>query len=203
MVEPDTVIIERNWNDALTIESIEIGKKYQKITMTNDSGTILKELSDEETRKNSISNRIALNLAKVGVNLENLFQNARDIEWAIIGDKIFLLQSRPITSLDNWTDFELTYELDSIVPVENDILTFANVGEVFPGVTSPLTISTFIYLLNCSLNNNFKMPSIVPYCDIHIHTSSMRITINYLNVSDDFLKYFNSNNSTLLTKMNE
>ncbi|XP_043470368.1 uncharacterized protein LOC122503758 [Leptopilina heterotoma] len=181
MVEPDTVIIERNWNDALTIESIEIGKKYQKITMTNDSGTILKELSDEETRKNSISNRIALNLAKVGVNLENLFQNARDIEWAIIGDNIFLLQSRPITSLDNWTDFELTYELDSIVPVENDILTFANVGEVFPGVTSPLTISTFIYLLNCSLNNNFKMPSIVPYCDIHIHASSMRITINYLN----------------------
>lgn len=188
MVEPDTVIIERDWNDILTIESIEIGKKYQKITMTKESGTIIKELSDEEIRKNSISNRIALNLAKVGVNLENLFQNARDIEWAIIDEKIFLLQSRPITSLDNWTDFELTHELDSIAPVENDILTFANVGEVFPGVTSPLTISTFVKLLNISVNNNFKKPSIVPYFDNHLHISSMRITINYLNVSDDFLK---------------
>lgn len=188
MVEPDTIIIERDWNDTLTIESIEIGKKYQKIIMTEDSGTIVKELNDDETRKNSISNRVALNLAKVGVHLENLFQNARDIEWAIISDKIFLLQSRPITTLDNWTDFELTHELDSIVPVENDILTFANVGEVFPGVTSPLTISTFIYYLNNSVSDNFKKPSLVPYCDDHIHVSSMRITINYLNVSNDFLK---------------
>ncbi|XP_033208462.1 putative phosphoenolpyruvate synthase isoform X2 [Belonocnema kinseyi] len=181
MVEPDTIIFERDWNDTLTIKSIAVGKRFQKITMTENSGTGLIELTEEEINKSSLSNQIALNLAKVGIQLENIFQSSRDIEWAIVGDKIFLLQSRPITSLDNWTDFELTHELDSIVPVENDILTFANVGEVLPGVLSTLTLSTFVVYLNGVVNGNFNKPSIIPYIEHNIHISSMRITLNYMN----------------------
>lgn len=187
-MEPDTLILERDWNDTLTIKSIEVGKKSQKITMTENSGTTLNELTEDEMRKSSISNQIALNLAQVGMQLENIFQSSRDIEWAIIGDEIFLLQSRPITSLDNWTDFELTHELDSTVPVENDILTFANVGEVLPGVLSTLTLSTFVVYLSGVVNGNFNKPSIIPYCEHNIHISSMRITLNYMNVGIDFLK---------------
>ena len=186
MVEPDTIILQRDWNDTLTIKNIEVGKKSKKITMTENSGTALKELTEKEIKESSLRNQDALKLAKVGIQLENIFQSYRDIEWAIIGDKIFLLQSRPITSLDNWTDFELTHELDSTVPLPNDILTFANVGEVLPGVLSTLTLSTFAVYLNGSVNGNFKKPSIIPYCEYNIHISSMRITLNYMNVSINF-----------------
>ena len=187
MVEPDTIVLQRDWNDTLSIRSIEIGKKSQKIIMTENSGTSVNKLSDEEIKKSSLSEQVAIKVAKVGLHLENVYQSPRDIEWAIIGDKIFLLQSRPITALENWTDFELMHELDFAAPLENDIFTFANVGEVFPGVTSPLTLSTFVVLLNNSINENFKKPSIVPCCDYHIHVTSMRVTINYFNVSVYFL----------------
>lgn len=43
---------------------------------------------------------------------------------------LYLLQSRPITTLTNWTDFELTHEQDTPVITENSLYTIANTGEV-------------------------------------------------------------------------
>lgn len=37
-------------------------------------------------------------LAKIGLLVENRFQSPQDIEWAIRGGKVYLLQSRPITA---------------------------------------------------------------------------------------------------------
>ena len=38
-------------------------------------------------------------LVALGVRLEQIFGSPQDIEWCIRGSEIFLLQSRPITSL--------------------------------------------------------------------------------------------------------
>ena len=43
-------------------------------------------------------------------------------------DVIYLLQSRPITSFQAWTDYELTHEFDSAMSSRYDITTKANVG---------------------------------------------------------------------------
>lgn len=43
---------------------------------------------------------------------------------------IYLLQSRPITTLNLYTNFELQHELDTPIMSGDEYSTFANVGEV-------------------------------------------------------------------------
>ena len=59
------------------------------------------------------------------------FGRPQDIEWAIEGGKLFLLQSRPITSL------ERTADPDGVVNIWDD----SNIAESYNGVTTPLTFS--------------------------------------------------------------
>ncbi len=61
-----------------------------------------------------------------------------DMEWAIDHDGILhWLQVRPITTLD-----DVHYnEFDAVKGVSNDIWTLGNIGEMMPGVATPLTYS--------------------------------------------------------------
>lgn len=153
-----------------------IGSKEQKISLKGDVVTRC-TLSDQETRKISISDAIALRLAKVGLHLELLFGSARDVEWAVVGEQIFLLQARPITTINAWTDFELMHELDSEVPSDVDLMTFANVEEVLPHPVSPLSSSTIIKILNLAVGTKYKFDC------TYLHMVGMRCAMNYFNVS--------------------
>jgi len=59
------------------------------------------------------------------------FGRPQDIEWAIAGDSLYLLQSRPITSLSGQTDPDGAWQL-----WDN-----SNIAESYSGVTTPLTFS--------------------------------------------------------------
>lgn len=61
-----------------------------------------------------------------------------------------------MTSLDSWTDYELKHEFDSSILTAADHVTKANTGEVFPGATSPLGISTVGRLLDCGVQSVMK-----------------------------------------------
>lgn len=45
-----------------------------------------------------LTDEIVLSLARLGREIEGLFGESRDIEWAIADDKIWILQARPITA---------------------------------------------------------------------------------------------------------
>lgn len=111
LVDPDTLIIERSRTDTLSLKSSTIGKKSQKVGITSDGGTHCLGLSRQESDQLSVSLDLAMRLADIGVSLDKLYGAARDIEWAVVKDQVYLLQSRPVTALDAWTDFELTHEL--------------------------------------------------------------------------------------------
>ncbi|KYN05755.1 putative phosphoenolpyruvate synthase, partial [Cyphomyrmex costatus] len=176
MIEPDTLTIHRKWDNTLTIDSSEPGSKKHKILLDDDDGVIMSDLSEQEINKISISDTSALRLAKIGLHLESLFGSARDVEWAIVGEQIYMLQARPITTIKAWTDFEIMHELDSGVPCDVDLMTFANVGEVLPYPISPLSISTIMKVLNlslCAKFNNFDC--------YYLHMNNMRCLMNYLD----------------------
>ncbi|CAG2169872.1 unnamed protein product, partial [Oppiella nova] len=68
--------------------------------------------------------------------------NARDIEWGIKGGQIFMLQSRPVTNLDNsYTDYEIMHEVDTPHQTEFEIYSRAHWGENFPGASSWLVFT--------------------------------------------------------------
>jgi len=161
MAEPDTIRLNVNIesNSLLKqrkikdIENIQIGSKLKKITMNNnnESGTI--ELSTTNTDECCLSESECLSLGNIALKVHKYYGNPRDIEWGIRKNEIYLLQSRPITNLDNsWTEWEIMHDLDSGQQSEKEYLSRANVGEVFPGASSHLCLS---WLDNCWNGNSF------------------------------------------------
>ena len=69
---------------------------------------------------------------------------------------ISIEKARPVTALDAWTDFELRHEFDSPILTNSDYFTKANTGEVAPGATSPLTVSTTIRILDLNFQTIVK-----------------------------------------------
>lgn len=138
--EPDTFLVKRSNKDGLEILGSKAGAKKLLIEMDDD--TSIKEVEMDAGKKNQLclSEDVVLKIAKLGVVMEKFFGTPRDIEFAVTSDKkIYLLQSRPITALNNYTEYEIIHENDTPVMSDVDIMTKANVGEVFLGSISVFT----------------------------------------------------------------
>jgi pyruvate,water dikinase len=86
--------------------------------------------------KELLSSATLENLCDLARRTERLFGSPQDIEWAQRDDRLFLLQSRPITTkapVRTWDD--------------RQIWTNVNIGEVMPDVITPITWSTIQSLL--------------------------------------------------------
>jgi hypothetical protein len=103
-------------------------------------------------------------VCSLGAQVEDHYKSPQDIEWAVEKGQVFLLQSRPITTLSSDKDVDVggDDEDGSTAPalnefdtphVDGDWITYCNSGEMFPGVGTPLTISTFGKAIEISMQN--------------------------------------------------
>ncbi|MGH9551549.1 MAG: PEP/pyruvate-binding domain-containing protein, partial [Terriglobales bacterium] len=88
-------------------------------------GTVLSESRAEVS--SGLSREQAAQIAALVRKAEAHFMVPQDMEWAIAGEKIFVLQARPITKLGS-----------AAAPI---IWDNSNIGESYQGVTTPLTFS--------------------------------------------------------------
>ncbi|KAF2905990.1 hypothetical protein ILUMI_00186 [Ignelater luminosus] len=141
--DPDTITINRTWDGDLSVESQQIGTKKIAIKMSEDlnlnNTTEVNEISEERAKRLSLTQEQILILGKVGLELEKAYGSPRDVEWAFCNNKLYLLQSRPITTLNNWTEFELLHEFDVPILTHQELFTVSNVAEVMPGALTPLS----------------------------------------------------------------
>jgi pyruvate,water dikinase len=93
-VEPDHFLVDTN---NMQLIDRKIGSK--SISMVPDHGGGLEIKRNKENRRQAISDESILELAAIGQRITRVFDYPQDIEWAIYNEQIFLLQSRPITSL--------------------------------------------------------------------------------------------------------
>ncbi len=87
------------------------------------------------TKKCSLTETEALKLGEIRLKIESSFSSVRDIEWGIENHIIYLFQSRPVTNLESYTEWELTYELDYGHNDQNEYNTRANVGGVMSALS--------------------------------------------------------------------
>ncbi|MCB8928989.1 MAG: phosphoenolpyruvate synthase [Ardenticatenaceae bacterium] len=87
--------------DSRTHQLIEtkIGDKQLAIRPLPQGGTIQETLSDDQRHAQVLSQAQAIALAKLGKRIEAHYHKPQDIEWAIADGEIYLLQTRPITTL--------------------------------------------------------------------------------------------------------
>jgi len=93
-------------------------------------------LSEAEGLKPTLTNKKAAAIADLARCAARAFGRPQDIEWAIEGENLFLLQSRPITTLSDLPDPEGALNL-----WDN-----SNITESYNGVTTPLTFSFARYI---------------------------------------------------------
>lgn len=99
LVVPDMIILNKS---EFNIVRYDIGKKEKRsIQNPNGSGTILIENDQNSGSLCSLTTKQLYQLYDLGLKLENEFCYPQDIEWAIQNEVIYVLQTRPITTLKN------------------------------------------------------------------------------------------------------
>lgn len=76
-----------------------IAEKQIAIVPDGEKGTKVIELSGEQRNGPTLSDKEVARLAMLGKIAEDHYGIPQDIEWAIVGDDILILQSRPITTI--------------------------------------------------------------------------------------------------------
>ncbi|CAL1271854.1 unnamed protein product [Larinioides sclopetarius] len=137
-VEPDTFVLRKENNGNLELYEVIVGAKHQKIIMQDSGGTLIEDIDENSRSESCLSKETAIRLAKLSLKIEKFYKSTRDIEWGILNNEIYILQSRPVTNAAGETDNEIKHEFDAPLRCENEYFTVANVGEVMPGATSPL-----------------------------------------------------------------
>lgn len=97
MVTPDSYIVNRA--DGSVVQEFVAVKSSALVYDAAAGHTVEKTLSEEDGAERVLSNRELDDLRLVGLRLEELFGKPQDIEWCIGGDRLSLLQSRPIRTL--------------------------------------------------------------------------------------------------------
>jgi len=121
----------------------------------------VRDNSIEEMPANPIlSEKEAIELGRLGIEIEKLFGQPMDLEWAIDENgTIQWLQARPITIEESVT----MNELDCPIDVSHSVITTSNIGEVMPGAVTPLNLSTNMYALDWGVKETYREIGCVTY----------------------------------------
>lgn len=128
-VNADTFDVDRRGH---VVSRVIAEKRVADRAATDSSEGISSEpLPFADGSKPALTDAQAAEVAKLARMSERHFGRPQDIEWALADGKLWLLQSRPITSLTGLADPDGTLNL-----WDN-----ANIAESYSGVTTPLTFS--------------------------------------------------------------
>src|SRR5947209_127976 len=94
-VTPDTVVVDKA-TGAMTTQ--EINDK-EIMTVRTPEGTHEEPVPADQRKQAALTADQAAELARVGVQIEQLYGQPMDIEWAIHNKHLFVVQARPITTL--------------------------------------------------------------------------------------------------------
>lgn len=112
-VTPDHYEVDKNEMKILTKHISHQEKKLVRIKGTNKEVKLNKKESD----KQKITDNQILDLALLGKKLERHYYFPQDIEWAIEKDKIYIVQTRPITTIDTSKKKNLNSEKSITLPL--------------------------------------------------------------------------------------
>ncbi len=125
--DADTYAVDRSG----ALLSRTIAEKKTAHRHLSDEGVQLVPVPPELTAKPALEDTQIRAVAHLAQRCERHFGCPQDIEWAIAGGELFLLQARPVTSLAQMADPDGQYAL-----WDN-----SNIAESYNGVTTPLTFS--------------------------------------------------------------
>ncbi|MFN8489800.1 MAG: PEP/pyruvate-binding domain-containing protein [Caldilineaceae bacterium] len=164
-VNPDTFTIDKATGQ---IKSQEIGDKLV-MTAATQQGTEEVNVTAAQRDQAALTPVQIAELARLGRALESHLAGPQDIEWALAGEQIFLLQTRAVTTLatartedsgnappgdDQWPP------LLAVSAQPFDLWTQSDVGERWPEPVTPLTWSFWQPMINENMNDSMAAANV-------------------------------------------
>jgi pyruvate,water dikinase len=95
-VEPDSFVVDKH---SLRILDRRIGTKGHAVVADPDGGERVVELAPADAARATLADAEVADLARLGLDIERHYGAPQDVEWAIAQQTVYVLQSRPITTL--------------------------------------------------------------------------------------------------------
>lgn len=95
LVSPDYYEVEKN---GLKVKDARVSHKNFKIIRDEKGRNKNVDLSEKEANEQVLTDKEIQQIAGLGMKIEQHYGSPQDTEWAIEGNKVFMLQSRPITT---------------------------------------------------------------------------------------------------------
>ncbi|WP_148688520.1 phosphoenolpyruvate synthase [Methanopyrus sp. SNP6] len=96
-VTPDTYIVDKNTFEVIEEQISEQEWMYTKDPETGE--TVKAEVPEDKRDARKLTDEEIKELAEIGVAVEEHYGFPQDIEWAIEGGEVYVLQSRPVTTI--------------------------------------------------------------------------------------------------------
>ncbi len=116
LVTPDAYKVDKR---TMKIIERQVSEKEVAIFPEKDGGTRQVTLDVDRRKQAALTDDQILKLAELGTKIESHYGSPQDIEWAIADDEIYLLQTRPITSL---------YPIDGLKSPDESLHVFFSMG---------------------------------------------------------------------------
>ena len=129
-VTPDRFAVHRK---TLRLLFREISEKKIECVLHKDGTVKEQAVSNERSTASSLEKKHIKRLAKLAGKVEAEFGCPQNIEWAVCKNKIFLLQSRPITGIPQQRSWE-----------DRQIWSSPPAKEVMPDVVTPIALSMLL-----------------------------------------------------------
>jgi pyruvate,water dikinase len=97
LVEVDTYDVAR---DPLRLTGLRVGRQAFEITRGDDGKDHRVDLPTEAGDRRKLTDGEVLALAELGLAVERHYGTPQDVEWVLEGDRTYLVQARPITTLE-------------------------------------------------------------------------------------------------------
>jgi pyruvate,water dikinase len=103
-VSPDNYVINRETDE---VEETTVADKKVMCVKDPDTGeTVETKVPDEKRNERVLSDEELGRLQELGERVEDHYGDPQDVEWAIVDDDIYMLQSRPITTISGEAEDE-------------------------------------------------------------------------------------------------
>lgn len=120
-----------DWNGTIVERSLADKRVAHRACPGNSEGVESVPVPEEQAQRPALNDDLVRAVADLARRTGRHFGRPQDIEWAIEAGRLYLLQSRPITSLTR------TVDPDGVINIWDN----SNIAESYNGVTTPLTFS--------------------------------------------------------------
>ncbi len=105
-IHPDYYSVEGRSEEELKVENIKVADKKIAIVRKSNGKNEIVRLNTEKSREQVLNKGEILETANYALKLESHYGKPQDIEFAVEHNKIYILQSRPITTKNTMTQKE-------------------------------------------------------------------------------------------------